>query len=262
MRGFLLAVVAFSLLACSESKPRKSSNDDDDEDRPRKSKSEKVKASASAQTSSAPPPAAAAAFVRERPQEPAGVDACAFTGGVGMACLAALRAEQDPIKRRYMRRLTDAEARQSLDEMAKGEPRGVAHPEVAAMCAETGPCGAKDANGNAMDDGYSCLTKAQSLAFDKDPSAAAVHTRACQCDAVGGQIPVMGGYLACDGPDKPVTRGQSLSSDEAKQIRDCAECSKETGAVACSLEIARLSASDPELANYLKTVHVPRCSQP
>lgn len=258
-----MAVVAFSLLACSESKPKKSSSEDDDDDRPRKSKSEKVKSSASALASSAPPAVpAAAAFVRERPQEAAGVDACAYLGGAGMACLGALRAEQDPIKRRYMRRLTDADARQSLDEMAKGEPRGVAHGEVAMMCAETGPCGGKDENGNAMDDGYSCLTKAQALAYEKDPSAAAVHTRACQCDAVGAQIPVMGGYLACDGPDKPVTRGQSLSSEEAKQIRDCAECSKETGAIACSLEIARLSASDPELANYLKTVHVPRCGQP
>ncbi len=261
-RSVLVSVVAL-LLACGDSgsSNSKKATDDDDADRP----SKKSTSSAGATTSNSALPAApliATKFVRERPAEPSSVDACAFIGGMGFACVNALVAETDPVKQRYMRRMSDADAKQSFDAMMKGEPGGVAHAEIAMMCAEGGACKQKDPEGNELDDGYACLTKAQSMAFEKMPEAAAVHARACTCDPVRAQIPVMGGYLACDGPGKPVARGQSLTVEEAKDIRDCAECNHETGPLACTREIERLQKTDAEVAKYIRTTHVPRCAQP
>ncbi|MFO0547812.1 MAG: hypothetical protein U0271_05465 [Polyangiaceae bacterium] len=269
-RSPLVLMVALAVLGCGDKKsPSQSESKDTKTTSSARAKSSaRPSASASiASPSAAPPPAVseapvAAKFVRERPTEPASVDACAYIGGMGFACLDALMAEKDPIKQRYMRRLSDADARQSLESMKQGQPNGVAHAEMAMACAESGACKQKDADGNMMDDGYACLTKAQSLAFDKDPAAQAAHKRACECDPERAQIPVMGGYLACDGKDKPVTRGEGLSIEEANDIRACGECDGEKGPAACQREIDRLKDKDRELSDYLRTVHVPRCGQP
>jgi hypothetical protein len=206
--------------------------------------------------------AAAAGFVRTKPEEPHGVDACAFLGGSGMACLEALKEEKDPILRRYMRRLSDADARQGFDELKRGEPGGVAHAEVALLCNDSGPCG-KKVNGVPGDDGYACLTKAEAARQQKDLKASkAAHKRACHCDPTGGQIPVMGGFLACDGKDKPVERGELMSTAEAADVRDCARCDAVKGVAACGREVARLKASDADVAHYVETVLVPNCRKP
>lgn len=266
----LALALAVALLGCGDKKsPSQSeSKDTKSESSSRSKPSGRPRASNSAARPSATPatptaePPVAVKFVRERPAEPSGVDACAYIGGMGFACLDALIAEKDPIKQRFMRRLSDADARQSLEAMKLGQPNGVAHAEMALACAESGACKQKDADGNVLDDGYACLTKAQSLAFEKDPGAATVHKRACECDPDRAQIPVMGGYLACDGKDKPVTRGENLSLEEANDIRACGECDPEKGPAACQREIDRLKDKDRELSDYLRTTHVPRCGQP
>jgi hypothetical protein len=206
--------------------------------------------------------AAATGFVRQKPEERHGVDACAFLGGSGMACLEALTEEKDPILRRYMRRLSDADARQAFDDLKRGEPGGVAHAEMAMLCNASGPCG-KKVSDIAGDGGYSCLTKAEAARQQKDlKTSKAAHKRACHCDPTGAQIPVMGGFLACDGKDKPVERGELLSTAEAADVRDCATCDADKGVAACAREITRLKSSDAEIAHYLETVHVPNCKKP
>lgn len=204
-------------------------------------------------------------FVRERPQTAptGGVDACAYLGFSGLACLEALLAESDPIERRYMRRLSDAAARIALENLNKGQSEGVAHAELAMFCAEDGACKQKDPEGNELDAGYACLTKAE-LALQEGEEAAAkkAHARACRCDPKHAQIPVMGGVLACDGQDRPVKRGEDLALEVAQQIRACGECDHDTGPAACRQEVGRLEGSDPPLATYVSKVHAPRCAQP
>lgn len=198
-------------------------------------------------------------FIRPRVEggERSGLDACAYLGGLGFACLDAYLAEKNAIVKRYMRRLSDADARQSFDQFGKGEPEGMAHAELALNCADAGPCGKDGA-----DDGYACLTKAETLTREKKGSEGkAAHARACQCGAERAQLPVMGGFLACDG-GTPVERGKSMSTAEAAEVRACGECDASTGPAACAKEIERLSKSDAELARYIETTHVPRCSRP
>jgi hypothetical protein len=181
---------------------------------------------------------------------------------MGFACLDALMSEKDPVRRRYMRRMSDADARLSLDAYERGEAAGIPHAELSLGCAERGPCGKKDAEGNTLDDGYACLTKAQSLIFEGDKyGSGEAHARACKCGATRAQIPIMGGFLACDGP-KPVERGKELSVREAKDIRACAECDAEAGPAACAREIQRFTEKDAALAKYVESVHVPRCQKP
>jgi hypothetical protein len=71
----------------------------------------------------------------------------------------------------------------------------------------------------------------------------------------------MGGYLACDGA-RAVTRAEILPTAVAKDVRACGECDPATGPAACAREIERLRGSDKQIADYLDTVHVPRCAQP
>jgi hypothetical protein len=247
-------------------------------------------ASSDAGSAAPDPPAVAAsdagsgppAFVRTRPSEDdvAGVDACAFIGGFGFACLNALVKENDPVHRRYMRRLSDADAQDTFQQRWVEPP----HAELALQCNESGPCGKKTKDGHPGDGGYACLTAAEREREDahllqtgedappsKNPAADAAaalarsrraHERACHCDPEHGQIPVMGGSLACDGKDKPVERGGTLSREGAEDIRACAICDPEKGPPACAREIERLATADPALAQYLKTVHVPRCQRP
>lgn len=181
---------------------------------------------------------------------------------MGFACLDALMKEKDPARQRYMRRMSDADARLSLDAYERGEAAGIPHAELSLGCAERGPCGKKDAEGNTLDDGYACLTKAQGLIFEGDKlGSGEAHARACKCGATRAQIPIMGGFLACDGP-KPVERGKELSVREAKDIRACAECDAEAGPEACAREIQRFAEKDAALAKYIESQHVPRCQKP
>ncbi len=224
----------------------------------------KAVASAPSGSPSAAAPMPTGRFVRTAPEEPAGVDACAYLGGMGFACVDALVSEKDPLKRRYMRRLSDAAACLERDARDKNEWGGTAHAELALECSDSGPCGKKTPENAWKDDGYACLTKAE-IAANEDKDAAKArkaHARACQCDPIRAQIPVLGGLLACDGPNLPVERGKTCDLDEAKDVRACAECQAEGGAEACGKEIGRLLTSDVELADYLQKVHVPRCQKP
>jgi hypothetical protein len=114
-----------------------------------------------------------------------------------------------------------------------------------------------------MDDGYSCLTKAEGAFQQGDkPAALAAQERACKCDPGRAIIPVMGGVLACDGPGKPVERGKDLPLDEAKDIRACATCDSADGPAACQRELERLDRKDAAVAAYLRATHIPRCQRP
>jgi hypothetical protein len=210
-------------------------------------------------------PAPKGAFVRERPEAPRPVDACIYLGGMGPACQEGYDAEQDPIVRRYIMRLVEAEARRTREDMRKngGKLDGVPHAEQAIFCKETGPCGGTDGDGNPMDSGYACLTRASgSLDSDKAASRRA-HERACRCDPDHAEIPIMGGFglLACDGK-KTVELGRTMSLDEATDARACASCDPDAGPEACKREIAKLAKADKELSRYVETVHVPVCQTP
>lgn len=223
--------------------------------------SEPVTAATPAPTARPAAPAGAA-FVRKPLSDPekdlTGPDACAYTGMSGLACLKALLAEQDAVRRRYMRRLSDADARWALDALARDEPSGVAHPEMSLSCKDPGPC-----PGKVSFYGYVCLTKAEAALQQKDlATSRAAHEHACRCDPTGAQIPVMGGLLACDGKDKPVRRGQSLTTQEAADVHACGVCDAEKGPAACAREVRRLATGDAALAKYIETVHVPRCKEP
>ena len=208
-----------------------------------------------------PAPAMGGKFVRVRPEhvDRTGIDACAYLGGFGFGCLEALIAEKNPVIKKYMRRLSDADARQAFDQYQAKQPNGVPHAEFADQCADTGPCGG---TAGKSDDGYSCLTRAESAIQGNNVAESnAAHERACRCGAERAQIPIMGGFLACQGKT-PEKRGQSITSAEALEIRACGECDPQSGPAACAKEIERLSKSDEELAKYITSVHVPRCTKP
>ncbi len=205
--------------------------------------------------------APATKFLRARPQSPDrnGVDACAYLGGFGFACLDALIAEKNPVIRRYMRRMSDADARIAFDQWQAKQPGGVPHAEFADQCADQGPCGKTEGK---SDDGYACLTRAESaIQENNEKESKAAHERACTCGSERAQIPIMGGFLACQGKT-PDRRGQNIPTAEANEIRACAECDAEKGPAACKSEIERLAKTDADLAKYIETVHMPRCTQP
>lgn len=200
-------------------------------------------------------------FIRARPEsvDRKGADACAYIGGFGFACLDAMMAEKNPVIKRYMRRMSDADARLAYDQWVAKDPNGVPHAEFADQCADSGPC--KGTAGKS-DDGYACLTRAEAaIQQNNEAESKAAHARACTCDSERAQIPIMGGFLACQGKT-PEKRGQNISTAEAKEIRACAECDAEKGAAACAKEVERLDKSDPDVAKYILTVHVPRCGKP
>jgi hypothetical protein len=199
------------------------------------------------------------------------VDECACLGLGGFQCGNAFRDEKDPVVQRYMLRMVEAQARLSRDEFERewytsGRGPGMPHAEAAMFCKQSGPCGGKNADGNDLDGGYSCLTAADSLyAGTKggDPTGIERVKRACSCDLANARIPVMGGYglLACDEAGKPKVFG-TTDLALAKEIRACAECNPETGRKACQAEIDRLWTTDEKLARYLAEEHAPRCRKP
>jgi len=234
---------------------------------PRKSEPTSAKPDASTSSTAAPPSKpievkpSPTKFVRARPEsaDRKGLDACAYLGGFGFACVDALIAEKNPIIKRYMRRLSDADARQAFDRWQKKEPAGVAHAEFSDQCADKGPC---KGTADKSDDGYACLTRAEmAIQENNEKESKAAHERACTCGAERAQIPVSGGFLACRGKTAE-KRGQNLTIAEADEVRACAECDAEKGLAACAKEIERLSKNDAELAKFIETVHVPRCAQP
>jgi hypothetical protein len=218
---------------------------------------------AQSRTSSPPPPEPSKAkpFVRVRPESCeffTGIDGCVYSGCFGMACLDAFLAIDDSAVRAFIRRLTDARAR-----LSDGDVGGVAHAELAMLCADDGPCKQRDAHGQQLDDGYACLTKAEAATRRGDHAVGnAAHERACRCDFERAQLPVMGGTLACDAKDKPVHRGGSVTPEEARDIIACAECEPKLGPEACAREIAALRPGRPQLAEYIASVHVPHCQRP
>jgi len=231
--------------------------------------------SSSSSMSGAPTPDAP--FLREKPEafDRRSVDACAYAGGYGFACIDAMMIEPDPIRVRYMRRLNDAQVVLSSKADGGGAP---AHAELVECCNPIGAaCGATKKAGHVdcphMDDGYACLTAAEiKLTSSKTAKEArALHERACRCDWKRAQIPVMGGQLACDGENKPVNRRTALAAlasssssskleeEEARDVIACGTCDAKTGPAACKAEMSRFRATDPELAHYIDRVHVTRC---
>jgi hypothetical protein len=106
------------------------------------------------------------------------------------------------------------------------------------------------------------LTRAEmAIQENREAESKTAQERACKCGAERAQIPIMGGFLACNGQN-PEKRGQNLTTAEADEIRACAECDAEKGPAACAKEIERLTISDAELAKYIETVHIPRCGRP
>lgn len=264
-----IQVLAFFLLlgACSD-KPAASDKPASDKPSTAGSPSPKVSSIPSVTVAARAPEAdskrakiEAKKFVRDRPDsiDRTGVDACAYVGGFGFGCLDALLAEKNPMLKRYMRRLSDADARRAFDQWQAKDPAGVPHAEFADQCADKGPCGGVAGK---SDDGYACLTRAESaIQQNAEAESKAAHERACKCGTERAQIPIMGGFLACQGTT-PERRGQQLTTSEANEIRACAECDPENGPAACGKEIERLSKNDPELAKYIETIHVPRCEKP
>lgn len=228
---------------------------------PRIIREELVSTSAGWDENTPAPVAGGKKFFRARPahEDSKSVDACAYLGGAGMACLDALLAEKNPVIKAYMRRLSDADARLAFDRWQAKNPDGVPHAELALQCADNGPCG-KTTEKN--DDGYACLTRAEAaIQENNEAESKKAHERACMCGAERAQIPIMGGFLACQGKT-PERRGQTITTAEANEIRACGECDPEKGPDACVKEIERLSKTDRDLATYLSTVHIPRCSRP
>lgn len=267
--GSVLLPLCAGVVACDDKRAKET---DDGGEAPAKKKPQKKSLEASstsvaASTGDAKPSARTDAsgwkFVRQTSaMDVTGIDACAFLGGLGGACLEALLAETDPAKKRWMRLLSDADARQAQAALEKGEPGGVAHAEAALFCADSGPCKQSNEDGDSMDDGYSCLTKAEAALQQGDKAVSeSAHARACECDPARAQIPVMGGMLACD-DKKPVKRGGHLSLEEATRIRDCATCENTRGPAACAQLIDALKGKDAEVAQVVLQQVVPRCQKP
>lgn len=181
-------------------------------------------------------------FVRKRPEERHGLDACIYSGAVANACIDALTREPDPVRARYMRRVASAY-------VGRGPTLS---DEVAECCNAAGACGAQKRTGHAdcpkMDDGYACLVAAEL-------GRAGAHARACQCDAARAQIPAPGGTLACEG-SRPVTRAPPPDADD---ILACATCDAARGPSACDRELAHV---DTDLAAFLRRVILTRCALP
>ncbi len=192
----LLLPVGLSLAACGSSASKDSSSSSaSSKATTAPTAKTSATASASARTSASATVASSGAFVRERPladEQHSGPDACAYIGGFGFNCVDALVDEKDPVKQRYMRRMSDADARQAFDALKRyGELNKAAHAEMAMLCATSGPCGATDKSGQVMDDGYSCLTAAEGARDQKEEAVSkAAHARACKCDPKRAQIPV------------------------------------------------------------------------
>ncbi|MFO0736761.1 MAG: hypothetical protein U0270_12830 [Labilithrix sp.] len=178
------------------------------------------------------------------------VDACAYPSEIANACIDALGREPDPVRARYMRRISAALAGRGLAHAAEQQH------DVAECCNDAGPCGAQKRTGHAdcpvMDDGYACLTAAEL-------GRKGAHARACHCSAERAQITVPGGVLACDGPERPVVRG---AMTEASDVLRCASCDEARGPAACEAEIRSLRTADPELAAFVERVIVTRCLEP
>jgi hypothetical protein len=170
-----------------------------------------------------------------------------------------------------MIRMADAGARAWYESRETGQRPDIEDLELVmqqnSICHDDGPCGRQDAETkddmHLFDTAYACLVKAEEARRDRNaPAARSAHERACRCDPDNAQIPVDGGFFACSGRDRPVERGKSLTPEEAADVRACAGCNWKTGPIACTNEVRRLASSDPDLAKYIETVHVPRCRQP
>ena len=192
-------------------------------------------------------------FRRKRPAaQPADstVDACIYLGFSVANCMNAYSKMSDPIIRRYMRRVSDADAVLSAEQRKNGKSSLVASGALG-PCVSTATCNEMNV--------ASCLISAE-LTLDRK-QAGRLHRKICACAPKAAGVPVTHGALACE-DGKPTDRSRAMPLDEARQVADCAVCDRARGPFACAAEAARLRAPDTKLADYIDQVHVPRCTKP
>lgn len=195
------------------------------------------------------------------------VDDCTQVGGNYFSCRSAYEGESDPIVKRYLLRIARGYAAGVKSYESEGAPipddEGMPHAEMPAMCDITKPC--DSTNGSAELNGpTNCLARAFEERLRNHPKEArAAHALACKCN---DDKPAFIAYNAsaeiCDDDGKPAFIAPDLSRDEGSDIVACAGCDATDGLAACKREIARLEASDAEVARYIAEQRVPRCQTP
>ena len=227
-------------------------------------------ASAAPQTSAVPSAAAPipprdAPFVRKPPHsanDPAdALDECLQVGGNYFSCSGAIRAEKDPVLRRYLVLVAQAHVAGDVGYSWPGPPNeDHPHAEVPGMCGIELPC-ATERDGVTLNQAATvCLARAQVAMEEKRPAEArAAHALACKCDPEGGKLP---GYnhtrFVCEG-GKPVFFAPNMPKNQAADVLACASCNPKTGPKACERELSRLAREDAELADWLVKRQLPRC---
>jgi hypothetical protein len=222
-------------------------------------------ASPSSSATPAVPAPAGTAFVRHPPHshnsDADAVDECTQSGGNYFSCRGAYFDEQDPVLKRYLYRIAQGHAAG----VSSYGPRGPSdesppHAEVPFMCDVKKPCGAKNEHGD-LNSAMSCLALA--LTADNVATARAAHALACKCNSTEGAFPgYNGSAYVCDEKGRPAFIAPKMKKDEGADIVDCAICHPQRGPAACQREIARLKASDAELAAHVETKQIRRCQTP
>ncbi|NUO51737.1 MAG: hypothetical protein HOV80_23035 [Polyangiaceae bacterium] len=228
--------------------------------------------SASASASASAPAAPIdpnAPFVRSPPSSHKAsadaVDECTQSGGNYFSCRGAYLGEADPVLKRYLFRIAQAQAAGVKVYGKAGPPQdmgGLPHAEVPAGCDPKKPCDIKD-DGLVTNTAVPCLALAHAQ-HGSDPAAAkAAHVHACKCDAKDGTfIGYNSSAFICDKDGKPAFLAPDMKKDEAKDILDCAICEPKLGAAACKADADRLRKADAELAAFVETKQVRRCQTP
>lgn len=218
-------------------------------------------ARASAALAPAPLPPADAPFVHEPGKEHA-VDLCIPHGGIAFSCLGAYADEKDPVQKRYLRRVASgfaAGVRDYASKEPKMEQGMLPHAEVPSMCDPERPCNDETDTG-VYNGELACLARTLEAVQMHDPtSARRAHAHACKCNPTNDFIGYNATAFICDENGKPAFLSPNMSKAEGADILACARCDAKRGPRACKSEIVRLEKSDAPLADYVRTVQIPRC---
>jgi hypothetical protein len=266
-----------ALLACSDADKAAPAAGSASAPRPAPSASAPAKSAAPASASAAAPASASAAapidpdapFVRGAPSshKPGAdaVDECTQAGGNYFSCSGAYEGEEDPVLKRYLYRIAQAQAAGVKDYGKAGPPAdmgGLPHAEVPAGCDPKKPCDIKD-DGLVSNGIINCLALAHAQYGSNPAAAKAAHTHACKCGGKGGSfIGYNSSAFICDKDGKPAFLAPDMKKEEAKDILDCATCDPKLGKAACKADADRLRTTDAELAKHIETNQVRRCQTP
>lgn len=190
------------------------------------------------------------------------VDECTQHGGSYFSCRGAYEGEEDPVMKRYLYRIAQAQAAGVKSYGKAGPPTDMGalpHAEVPGMCEPAKPCDAKTESYE-LNDTVSCLALAHAH-YDSNPGASkAAHLHACHCGAKEGSfIGYNASAFICADGGKPAFLAPDMKADEAKAILHCAMCEPKEGPAACKADAERLRASDADLAKHVETTQVRRC---